>query len=425
MEEDKGRICFLGGNNSSRTKKCQGSHSGDGGEMASEAKRYLDNLSEGSGEMFPGEAVVPDVSEALRQLVEIPEFLCDYHFSFCDIIPPSCIQMRNIVLSAFPHKMRLPDPSTSNLKRNDAFESREIFYLQMYKERHKKKWLAERAATIAKKKGEQEAEKAVEKKLKDKENKDEKKTQASGTIDSISKVILKRSETTFILFKPDLTFLGCSSTLFFGLLLGGRVILLFFILPEGFDPLALIVGFTPIEVNKDLLESLVLRESVCLGMLFEDVTGKNVVKTFTSKPSATIAPGMFKLDIEPISHRLKNNRDAHEVYLEKCIENIDTLRGLVECARKQNPSEPLLESTCMFTKHVQELLVYVSKTCSSLTKPTKKLVAVTPMNKDKKVSVIAKEHAVISVSDDEETLILKEKIRSQMVDKHNDPISIE
>ncbi|GKF71145.1 hypothetical protein Tco_0207259 [Tanacetum coccineum] len=94
---------------------------------------------------------------------------------------------------------------------------------------------------------------------------------------------------------------------------------------------------------------------------------------------------MFKLDIKPISHRLKNNRDAHEVYLEKTIENTDTLRGLVECARKQNPSKPLLESACMFTKHVQELLVYVSKTCPNLTKPSEKLVVFTPMNTDKKV----------------------------------------
>ncbi|GJV51492.1 hypothetical protein Tco_1447233 [Tanacetum coccineum] len=62
--------------------------------------------------------------------------------------------------------------------------------------------------------------------------------------------------------------------------------------------------------------------------------GKNVVETAISKHVATIAPGMFKLDIEPIYHRLKNNRDAHEVYLEKTIENTDTLRGLVKCARK-------------------------------------------------------------------------------------------
>ncbi|GJS61165.1 putative reverse transcriptase domain-containing protein [Tanacetum coccineum] len=113
--------------------------------------------------------------------------------------------------------------------------------------------------------------------------------------------------------------------------------------------------------------------------------GKNVVNTAVSKPNATIAPGMFKLDIEPISPRLKNNRDAHEVYIEKTIEYTDTLRGFVERARTQYPSEPLLESACMFTKHVQELLVYASQTCPNSPKPSEKLVAVTPMNKDKRV----------------------------------------
>lgn len=49
-------------------------------------------------------------------LHDVPEFLCDYHFSFCDVIPPSCIQMRNLILSAFPRHMRLPDPFTPNLK---------------------------------------------------------------------------------------------------------------------------------------------------------------------------------------------------------------------------------------------------------------------------------------------------------------------
>ncbi|GKF79322.1 hypothetical protein Tco_0234890, partial [Tanacetum coccineum] len=40
--------------------------------------------------------------------------------------------------------------------------------------------------------------------------------------------------------------------------------------------------------------------------------GKNVVNTVVSKPNATLASGMFKIDIEPISPRLKNNMDAHE-----------------------------------------------------------------------------------------------------------------
>nr|GEV27893.1 retrovirus-related Pol polyprotein from transposon TNT 1-94 [Tanacetum cinerariifolium] len=104
--------------------------------------------------------------------------------------------------------------------------------------------------------------------------------------------------------------------------------------------------------------------------------GKNVVDTAISTPIATtIAPGMFNLDIEPISHRLKNNRDAHEDYLKKTIENTDTIRGLVERARKHNPSEALLDYACHFTKHVQEFS----------TKPSEKLVVVTPRNKDKKV----------------------------------------
>ncbi|GJY80382.1 retrovirus-related pol polyprotein from transposon TNT 1-94 [Tanacetum coccineum] len=71
---------------------------------------------------------------------------------------------------------------------------------------------------------------------------------------------------------------------------------------------------------------------------------------------------MFKLDIEPPSHRLKNNRDAHEDYLKKTIENTETICGLVERARKHNHSEPLLDSACKFTKHVES-----SKTLDSNT----------------------------------------------------------
>jgi CCR4-NOT transcription complex subunit 1 len=57
---------------------------------------------------------------ALRVLLvllhDFPEFLCDYHLALCDAIPPTCIQMRNLVLSAFPRNMMLPDPFTPNLK---------------------------------------------------------------------------------------------------------------------------------------------------------------------------------------------------------------------------------------------------------------------------------------------------------------------
>jgi len=49
-------------------------------------------------------------------LHDFPEFLCDYHFSFCDIIPIPCVQIRNLILSAFPRNMKLPDPFMPNLK---------------------------------------------------------------------------------------------------------------------------------------------------------------------------------------------------------------------------------------------------------------------------------------------------------------------
>ncbi|GJZ21766.1 retrovirus-related pol polyprotein from transposon TNT 1-94 [Tanacetum coccineum] len=99
--------------------------------------------------------------------------------------------------------------------------------------------------------------------------------------------------------------------------------------------------------------------------------GKHVLDNATIITNATtIAQGMFKLDIEPISHRLKNNRDAHEDYLKKTIENTDTIRGLVERARKQNPSKSLLDSACKFIKHVQELftpmkVVHLKETTSN------------------------------------------------------------
>eukprot|EP00760_Papus_ankaliazontas_P009892 PhM_4_TR14152/c0_g1_i1/m.51542/K12604/CNOT1, NOT1; CCR4-NOT transcription complex subunit 1 len=49
-------------------------------------------------------------------LHDFPDFLCTYHFSLCDAIPPSCIQLRNVILSSFPRNMKLPDPFTPNLK---------------------------------------------------------------------------------------------------------------------------------------------------------------------------------------------------------------------------------------------------------------------------------------------------------------------
>lgn len=49
-------------------------------------------------------------------LHDFPEFLSEYYFSLCDAIPPRCIQLRNIILSAFPMSIILPDPHLRNIK---------------------------------------------------------------------------------------------------------------------------------------------------------------------------------------------------------------------------------------------------------------------------------------------------------------------
>jgi CCR4-NOT transcription complex subunit 1 len=49
-------------------------------------------------------------------LHDFPAFLSGYHLSFCNVIPENCVQLRNLVLSAFSRGMILPDPFTPNLK---------------------------------------------------------------------------------------------------------------------------------------------------------------------------------------------------------------------------------------------------------------------------------------------------------------------
>jgi CCR4-NOT transcription complex subunit 1 len=49
-------------------------------------------------------------------LHDFPEFLSEYYFTLCDAIPPRCVQMRNIILSAYPAGLILPDPNLRDLK---------------------------------------------------------------------------------------------------------------------------------------------------------------------------------------------------------------------------------------------------------------------------------------------------------------------
>jgi len=49
-------------------------------------------------------------------LHDYPEFLCDFHFNFVNSLPEHCIQLRNMILSAFPLNITPPNPMARNLK---------------------------------------------------------------------------------------------------------------------------------------------------------------------------------------------------------------------------------------------------------------------------------------------------------------------
>lgn len=49
-------------------------------------------------------------------LHDFPSFLSGFHLSLCNVISENSVQLRNVILSAVPKGMTLPDPFTPNLK---------------------------------------------------------------------------------------------------------------------------------------------------------------------------------------------------------------------------------------------------------------------------------------------------------------------
>ncbi|GJR39147.1 retrovirus-related pol polyprotein from transposon TNT 1-94 [Tanacetum coccineum] len=77
---------------------------------------------------------------------------------------------------------------------------------------------------------------------------------------------------------------------------------------------------------------------------------------------------MYKLDLDPLSPKLLKNREAHVDYLKSTQKNVDILCEIIEQARALRPLDSDLDSTCQYVKRIQELLVYVSATCSNSSK---------------------------------------------------------
>ncbi|GJW72341.1 retrovirus-related pol polyprotein from transposon TNT 1-94, partial [Tanacetum coccineum] len=114
--------------------------------------------------------------------------------------------------------------------------------------------------------------------------------------------------------------------------------------------------------------------------------GKNVLNNAATITNATtIALGMFKLDLDPLAPRLLKNKDAYIDSLKYTQDQEDILQGIVEQDKAKQPLDNALDFASKHAKRIQELLVYIRDTCPNAFKPSEKLVAVTPMNKVKKV----------------------------------------
>ncbi|GJU81893.1 retrovirus-related pol polyprotein from transposon TNT 1-94 [Tanacetum coccineum] len=111
----------------------------------------------------------------------------------------------------------------------------------------------------------------------------------------------------------------------------------------------------------------------------------NVVKVRTT-PNAIIEDLNAQLQEKVFAIvALKNKLRKLKDYLKHTQEQANILQRIVEQAKALRSLDNALDFACKYTKHIQDLLVHVRDTCPNITKPSEKLVDVTPLNKNKKV----------------------------------------
>nr|GEU55959.1 hypothetical protein [Tanacetum cinerariifolium] len=133
----------------------------------------------------------------------------------------------------------------------------------------------------------------------------------------------------------------------------------------------------PTQVEEKVLVITALKDT--LGKL----KGKAVVdEAVTLHP---IDPEVLKLDVAPLAPKLQNNRTVHYDYLKHTQEETATLIEIVENERLLNPLNSSLDYACKYTKRIQEFLIILKQTYLCINDLGDKLMAVTPVNKTKKI----------------------------------------
>ncbi|GKE46597.1 hypothetical protein Tco_1477855, partial [Tanacetum coccineum] len=151
----------------------------------------------------------------------------------------------------------------------------------------------------------------------------------------------------------------------------------------------------PDRVKQDIdeIETINIELEHTLKNELRKLQGKDVIDIAVSKPKVTtIAPGMFKITVEPLPPKLFKNKEAHIDYIQQSREHANVLREIVEDAKALSPLDSNLDSACKerliaVTPKNKDTKVRPADPVTS-SKPSAKLGDVTPINKDKKVRVI-------------------------------------
>jgi CCR4-NOT transcription complex subunit 1 len=79
--------------------------------------RFVDPFTKGSGISNNILLFLKSILKLMLMLLhDFPEFVLTYHVQLCDAIPLCCVQIRNVVLCAFPSNIKLPDPFQPSLQ---------------------------------------------------------------------------------------------------------------------------------------------------------------------------------------------------------------------------------------------------------------------------------------------------------------------
>nr|GEU91239.1 hypothetical protein [Tanacetum cinerariifolium] len=135
------------------------------------------------------------------------------------------------------------------------------------------------------------------------------------------------------------------------------------------------------DLNASLQEKVLVIKA--LKESLSKLKGKDVINE--AVPLHSIDPELLKIDVAPLTLKLRKNRTTHTNYIRHTLEEAATLREIVESERLINPLNTFLDYACKYTKRIQELLISLQQTCPCITDLGTKLVVVTPKNKNKQI----------------------------------------